>query len=73
MGRDQAHNQVMSINDLIPDITLTVALDRVNGNQAELARLLGYSRAYVNELVKSGHKLLPKNAALRYARRFGDE
>jgi len=50
----------------IPDIKISDALDVAGGNQAELARMLGYRRAYINNMVRDGREYLPENAALRF-------
>ena len=50
-----------------PKITVAEALESVGGNQAELARLLGVTRASVSKWVTSHREYMPLVAAYRYA------
>jgi len=55
-----------------PKITLSAALDLMNGNQAELARCLGLSRAMVNSWVMEGREYLPPLHAYRFRELLGE-
>jgi hypothetical protein len=60
------------MNNAYPKIEMKKALLAANGNQAELGRMLGYKRAYINNLVKTDKKYLPESAAWRFVDRCSD-
>ena len=55
-----------------PQIRVADALEKVGGNQAELARQLGIERASVNGWVRTGMTYLPPLQAHRYVKLFGE-
>lgn len=57
---------------LDPEITVEAALEKTGGNQAELARRLGVTRASVNEWVRTGRVHLPDLQGHRFTRIFGE-
>ena len=59
------------MNKAYPQIEVNFALAKAAGNQAELGRMLGYKRAYINELVRTKQKYLPESAAWRFVDRYG--
>ena len=53
------------------NIEVNYALSKTAGNQAELGRVLGVSRASVNEWVRTGRKYLPELRAYKFVETFG--
>lgn len=60
------------MEDLDPYIPVEIALEKANGNQAELGRLLGVERASVNGWVRANRMYLPELQGHRYVKLFGE-
>lgn len=61
------------MNGFDPKISVEYALSKTNGNQAELGRLLGVTRASVNEWLRTDREFLPELQAHRFLMIFGDD
>lgn len=61
------------MNNIYPKVKLATALAECAGNQSELARSIGYTRAYINELVRKDLTYLPEAAAWRFVDKYGPE
>jgi DNA-binding transcriptional regulator YdaS (Cro superfamily) len=60
------------MKDLDPKIPIETALEKTDGNQAALGRLLMVERASVNGWIREKRKYLPPLQGHRFVRLFGD-
>ena len=60
------------MKELDPKIPIKVALEKTDGNQAALGRLLHVERASVNGWIREKRKYLPPLQGHRFVKLFGE-